>query len=236
MIVALGIGTTVEREQTQHEGVDAAVGIGVAHGDVDAVAGARLRQRAEGRHQQAFVGEDYGGALRVGEPVGVARQQLTGIFTLQDSLGALHDVHLLVPNTEQRDASRLNLGELAAVLAQEETCLLHGVGIIVGIAIGEQMAYATAYVLADDAALTFGQGIEANEIEGVVLAAVGQRGYILRHMAVSHAAVGFTAGGEMFAQQTVVVVQRVVELQVVALEGAHVRILDIPLADSLQVV
>ena len=134
-----------------------------------------------------------------------------------------------------RNAAWLNLRELAAVLAQEKASLLHGVGIIVGVAVGEQMAYATAHILAYNAALAFGQGIEAHEIEGVVLAPVGQRGYILRHMAVGHAAVGFATCGEVFAQQAVVVVQRVVELQIVALEWAHVGVLDVPLANGFQV-
>ena len=62
--------------------MDATVSVGIAHGDVDAVVGISFRQGAEGWYQQAFVGEDDGCALGVGEPVGVARQQLSGVLAL----------------------------------------------------------------------------------------------------------------------------------------------------------
>ena len=236
VVIARSVGLTVEGQQAQHKGVDAAVGKGIAHSDVDAVVGVDGRQGAEGGYKEALVGEDDGRALGVGEPVGMVGEELAGILALQHILRTLDDVHLTLALTEERRPMGDYLGEVLVVGAQETAGLLHGVGIVVGVGVGEQRTLATPHIFRYDAPLAFRQGVEADEVEGLVRAAVGKGGYVLGHMAVGHSAIGLAPLGEEGAQLRVVLEERMVELQIVALEGAHVGVLHIPLKDVLYVV
>ena len=122
------------------------------------------------------------------------------------------------------------------MLAQEVARLLLG-GDEVGVAVGQQVADAAVHILADDAALALAHGVEADEVDSLPLSTFHFPlfTYVLRHMAVGHAAVGFSLCQQAFVQQAVVVVERTVEGQVVALEGGQLRALDVPLADAFQV-
>ena len=145
-------------------------------------------------------------------------------------------MHLTFALTEERRPVGNYLGEVLVVGAQETAGLLHGVGIVVGVGVGEQRTLAAPHIFSYDAPLAFRQGVEADEVDGLVRAAVGKGGYVLGHMAVGHAAVGLAPLGEEGAQPRVVLEERMVELQIVALEGAHVGVLHIPLKDVLYVV
>ena len=128
------------------------------------------------------------------------------------------------------------LVKVFTVFAQEISSLLHLVAVIVAVAIGDQRAYAAVSVFFDDTLLAFRQGVEAYKIYLLVSASIGKGGYILRHMAVGHASVGFVLLFQSRPKFGIVFVQRMVELQVTALERAQRRVFNIPFANSLQVV
>ena len=153
MVVAGRVGLTVEGQQTQDEGVYAAVGKGIAHGDVDMVFLIDGRQGAEGGDEEALVGKNDGCAFGVGEPVVMVGKQLTDILALQDRLRTLDDVHRLGALAEERGPVGDYLRKVFVVDMQETASLLCAVGIVVGVGVGQQRACAAPHIFRYDAPL-----------------------------------------------------------------------------------
>ena len=216
-----------------------AVGIGVAHGDVDVVLLFQVGQGVEGGDEQLLVGQHQGCALSLlgGEPFGVGGEQLAGVFALQDVLRAVYDGDVFGLVLEARRPFGFQLGEVLHVLVEEVSGLAHLVGFqVVDVAVRQQVAYAAAHIFADDSLFAARQGVEPHEVDGAVGAVVRQGANLLRHLAVGHAAVGFLVLQKLLAQLYIVLVQRTVELQVVPLELRQRLAADVPFAYVLQFV
>ena len=161
-----------------------AVGKGVAHRDVDLVGTHLFWQRAQGRHQQALVGQHKGGAGSR-----TAGEYMTGELALHDVFGAFDEMYLARSLGENRLCRRLQLGKMFLVPAEKEACLLL-VGEVVGIVIGQQVSDAKMLVVADNESFAFAHGVEADEIDSLPAVRGGQGRDMLGHVAIGHAVVG----------------------------------------------